>query len=239
MATECKIEVFKRDLSSKKSLMKSLRKENKIPGIYYSHDSSDSIPLYMTKESLSMAQKSGAKIFNIQVGKEMKNVIFKSIQFHPVTEEVIHLDLYGVDMKRAVSVKVDIILTGTAKGVSEEGGVLVQSLNELEVECLPLDIPESFEVNIENLALGESIKVEDMEIEEKFDLKTNLNQTIASVTHAMKEEELVPDTTEADDEEFMEEGEAGDSGSAEEASKDDAAKDGETKGDEGEAPKTE
>lgn len=236
MATECKIEVFKRELSNKKSFMKTLRKENKIPGIFYSYDSSESIPLYISKESLALAQKSGAKIFNIQVGKELKNVIFKSIQFHPVTEEVIHLDLYGVDMKRAVTVKVEIIVTGTAKGVSEEGGVLVQSLNELEIECLPLDIPESFEVNIESLAIGDSIKVGDMKIDDKFDLKTNINQTIASVTHAMKEEDLVPDTTEAEDEEFMEEGEeSADGDSSEDTAKDDAAKDG----DEGGAPKAE
>ena len=51
MAAACKIEVFKRELSNKKSFMKLFRKENKIPGIYYSHDSSESVPLYITKES--------------------------------------------------------------------------------------------------------------------------------------------------------------------------------------------
>ena len=226
MAVECKIEVFKRELSNKKSFMKLFRKENKIPGIYYSHDSSESVPLYITKESLIKAQKSGAKIFNIQVGKDVKNVIFKSMQFHPVTEEILHLDLYGVDMKRAVTVKVAIILIGTAKGIIEEGGVLVQSLNEIEIECLPLDIPDSFKVNIEDLAIGDSIKVENIEIDEKFELKTNINQTIASVTHAMKEEELIPDTEEAEDEEFMEEGEEGVEGADEEGgdiAKDDSA----------------
>ena len=173
MAAECKIEVFKRELSNKKSFMKLFRKENKIPGIYYSHDSSESVPLYITKESLIKAQKSGAKIFNIQVGKDVKNVIFKSMQFHPVTEEILHLDLYGVDMKRAVTVKVAIVLTGTAKGIIEEGGVLVQSLNEIEIECLPLDIPDSFKVNIEDLSIGDSIKVENIEIDDTRDSEDN------------------------------------------------------------------
>ena len=207
MADEFKIEVIKRELSNKKSDLKSLRKDEKIPGVFYSFDSQKSVPLYIEKKSFREAGKSGAKIFNILVGKEKKNVIFKSIQYHPVTDEVLHIDLYGVDMKRAVTVKVAIHLTGTAHGVIEEGGVLVQSLNELEVDCLPSDIPDSVQVDISELNLGDALKVADITISEKLELKTAKEQTIASVTHMMKEEELTP-VVEAD-EEFMEEGEEG------------------------------
>jgi len=213
MADEFKIEVHKRELSNKKSDLKSLRKDEKIPGVFYSFDSQKSVPLYIEKKSFREAGKSGAKIFNILVGKDKRNVIFKSIQYHPVTDDVLHIDLYGVDMKRAVTVKVAIHLMGTAIGVLEEGGVLVQSLNELEVECLPSDIPDSVEVDISELNLGDSLKVSDITISETLELKTAIEQTIASVTHAMKEEELVPDVSE--DEEFMEEGEEGSEGSDE------------------------
>jgi len=213
MADEFKIEVHKRELSNKKSDLKSLRKDEKIPGVFYSFDSQKSVPLYIEKKSFREAGKSGAKIFNILVGKDKKNVIFKSIQYHPVTDDVLHIDLYGVDMNRAVAVKVAIHLTGNALGVLEEGGVLVQSLNELEVECLPSDIPDSIEVDISELNLGDALKVEDITVPEKVELKTSEEQTIASVTHAMKEEELVPDV--AEDEEFMEEGEEGMEGSTE------------------------
>ena len=207
MAEEFKIEVHKRELSNKKSDLKSLRKDEKIPGVFYSFDSKKSVPLYIEKNSFRDAGKSGAKIFNISVGKNKKNVIFKSIQYHPVTDEVLHVDLYGVDMNRAVSVKVAILLIGNASGVLEEGGVLVQSLNELEVDCLPSDIPDSIEVDISDLKLGDALKVGDIKISEKLDLKTAEEQTIASVTHAMKEEELTPVTEE--DEEFLEEGQEG------------------------------
>ena len=207
MAEEFKIDVHKRELSNKKSDLKSLRKDEKIPGVFYSFDSKKSVPLYIEKNSFRDAGKSGAKIFNISVGKDKKNVIFKSIQYHPVTDEVLHIDLYGVDMNRAVSVKVAILLIGNASGVLEEGGVLVQSLNELEVDCLPSDIPESIEVDISDLKLGDALKVGDIKISEKLDLKTAEEQTIASVTHAMKEEELTPVTEE--DEEFLEEGQEG------------------------------
>ena len=224
MAEEFKIEVHKRELSNKKSDLKSLRKDEKIPGVFYSFDSKKSVPLYIEKNSFRDAGKSGAKIFNISVGKDKKNVIFKSIQYHPVTDEVLHVDLYGVDMNRAVSVKVAILLTGNASGVLEEGGVLVQSLNELEVDCLPSDIPDSIEVDISDLKLGDALKVGDIKISEKLDLKTAEEQTIASVTHAMKEEELTPVTEE--DEEFLEEGQEGaeSTESSEEGSSDGSAK---------------
>ena len=133
MAGEFKIEVFKRELT-KKGRMKAFRKEDKIPGIYYSHNSTNSVPLYITKNTFKEAQKSGSRIFNILVGDKKRNVIFKFIQYHPVTDEVLHLDLYGVDMNRPVAISIIVALTGTAKGVSQEGGVLVQSLNEVNIE---------------------------------------------------------------------------------------------------------
>ena len=80
MSKEFKIEVHKRNLSEKKSVLKTLRNDGKVPGIYYSFDSSDSVPLFIDKKTLKEASKSGAKIFNIAVGSDNKNVIFKSIQ---------------------------------------------------------------------------------------------------------------------------------------------------------------
>ena len=87
-------------------------------------------------------------IFSINVGGKERTVLFKSVQYHPVTEEMTHIDLYGVNMDQAVTVKVQLILNGNATGVINEGGVLVQSLNELEIDCLPGDIPENIEVDI-------------------------------------------------------------------------------------------
>ena len=201
MANEFKIEVHKRELSAKKSDIKNLRKEQKIPGIFYSFDSKESIPLYIDKKTFSEASKSGAKIFNIAVGKDKRNVIFKSIQYHPVTDDIMHIDLYGVDMNRKVSVKIVINLTGNPIGVANEGGVLVQSLNEIDLDCLPGDIPESIDADISELAIGQVFKVEDLNISDQLEIKTPSNQTIASVTHAMQEEEET--TSDEESEEFM------------------------------------
>ena len=212
MANEFKIEVHKRELSAKKSDMKILRREQKIPGIFYSFDSKESIPLYIDQKTFTEASKSGAKIFNIVVGKDKRNVIFKSIQYHPVTDDILHVDLYGVDMKRKVSVKVNINLTGNAVGVANEGGVLVQSLNEIDIDCLPADIPDSIDVDISELALGQVLKVADLNVLEQLEIKTPEDQTIASVTHAMQEET----TSDEESEEFMD-------GESDQASEDDGA----------------
>jgi len=200
MAQEFKLDIFKRDDLSK-SGVKGLRAEGSIPGVFYSYTSKESIPFSIKLETLNLAKKSGARIFNIKVGDKKQTVIFKSVQYHPVTDEVMHIDLYGVNMDKEVTVKVQLILTGNAAGVLNEGGVLVQSLNELEIDCLPSDIPENLNIDISHLNLGESLRVLDINLDEKFTLKTDSNQTIASVTQAMKEEVV---ETEPEDEEMLE-----------------------------------
>ena len=195
MAQEFKLDIFKRDDITRSGL-KELRNNKNIPGIFYSYDSKDSIPFYMTQKTLNEAKKSGARIFNIAVGSTKQNVIFKAVQYHPVTDEILHIDLYGVNMKKAVIVKVQLVLTGTAVGVSNDGGVLVQSLNEIDIECLPGDIPENIEVDISQLSLGDTMRAAELALDEKFVVKTDDEQVVASVTQAMKEEDLVPDLEE-------------------------------------------
>ena len=199
MAQEFKLDIFKRDDISKSSL-KQLRRDGNIPGIFYSYNSKESIPFYMENKTLVEAKKSGARIFNIAVGSNKQTVIFKSVQYHPVTDEVLHVDLYGVNMDQVVAVKVQLKLEGDAAGVLNEGGVLVQSLNEVEIECLPSDIPENITIDISELNLGDSLKVEEIELDEKFSLKSDNQQVIASVTQAMKEEEAEPDLEEGETE---------------------------------------
>ena len=143
------------------------------------------------------AQKAETQIFNITVANKKRNVLFKSVQYHPVTDEIMHVDLYGIKMDQVVSVSVLIHLHGTAKGVVE-GGIVVQALNELEIECLPMDIPKSIDVDISELEIGDSMKVENIELDDKVTIKSNAEQIIVSITQAMKEEELIPQVDEDD-----------------------------------------
>ena len=91
MANEHKIEINKRDDISPQGL-KQLRRDGNIPGIYYSATSKDSLPIFITRKDYHTAIKSGARIFNILVENKKQNVLFKSVQYHPVTDQVLHID---------------------------------------------------------------------------------------------------------------------------------------------------
>lgn len=190
MSNEFNLNVNKRDLMNKGGRRRAL-KEGKVPGVYYSHDSKDSIPFYIETSELNKAQKADTQIFNISVGSKKRTVLFKSIQYHPVTDDIMHIDLYGIKMDQMVSVSVTLNITGSAKGVVE-GGILVQSLNEIELECLPVDIPSNIDIDITHLDMGDSLRCSDVELDEKLIMKTAEEQIIISVTHPMKEEETVP-----------------------------------------------
>ena len=202
MATEHKIDINKRDNSGKKAI-KQLRKEGNIPGVYYSPSSKERALIFITQGQYHKAIKSGARIFNITVGGKKQTVLFKSVQYHPVTEKVLHVDLYGIRMDKPVNIKIIVQLTGNPIGVIEEGGVLNQASNEIEIQCLPADIPDFVETDISDLNLGDSISVGIIKLDEKITLVTPKDTVLASVTHAMKEIEPVVEVDE--DEVFLDE----------------------------------
>ena len=202
MANEHKIDINKRESLGKKGV-KQLRREEMIPGIYYSPNSENSTPIVISQGDFHEAVKSGARIFNISVGEKKQNVLFKSVQYHPVTEEVLHVDLYGVRMDQAITIKVSLLLTGNAIGVKDEGGILNQPLNEIEIQCLPADIPDSFELNISDLSIGDSLNAGDIELDEKFTLITGEDSVAVSVTQPMKE--IEPEVEVDEDELFLDE----------------------------------
>ena len=202
MAKQFKLTVEKRDLKGNKDL-RQLRQDMKIPGVYYSYDGSN-ILFQISNNEIKNAIQSGANIFTVNVGGKEQNVVFKSVQYHPVTEQIIHIDLYGVDMNKPISIKIPIVYVGTPLGVTE-GGVVVTNLNEIEISCLPSDIPENIEVDISNISIGENIQAGDVDLGDKFKLVTMADSTLMSVTHVVVEETPVVDETESAD------GETGDS----------------------------
>ena len=205
MSKEYKLEVEKRTKANKKDL-KELRKSGKIPGIYYSYDSKESLPFFIEQSVINNALKSDANIFAINVGGKDRTVLFKSVQYHPVTEQMTHIDLYGVNMNKPVIVKVPINLIGTPIGVKEEGGILNQVSQEIEVKCLPGDIPNELDINIDELSIGDTIIAESVKLDDTLELISSADMLIVSVTVPMKEV-----TTESDEE--LEDGE--DTGSSE------------------------
>ena len=199
MSKEYKLEVEKRE-ATKPGELKGLRKSGKIPGVFYAHDSESSINFAIDKSEIHNAIKSDANIFLISVGGKDRNVLFKSVQYHPLTEEIIHIDLYGVNMNKPVVVKVPITLSGDSIGVKEEGGVVNQASLEIEVKCLPGDIPNLIDVDIAELSIGDTLLANAINLGDKLELVSADDMLIVSITLPMKEVEVVEETDEELDE---------------------------------------
>ena len=189
-----KIEVNKRELSNKKSYVKNLRSMDEIPGIYYSHDSKDSIPFSVSKKVMHDALKSDAQVYQISVGSKARDVIIKSVQYHPITEEMLHIDLYGVRMDQEVTVKVPIEIIGQSEGV-KAGGVLNQTLTELDITCLPGSIPQNIEIDITDLNIGDSLRLGQLSLSEGLSVEGDEENLIIAVNEPVQvsEEEETED----------------------------------------------
>ena len=132
----------------------------------------------------------------------------KELQTHPVSRNFLHVDFYEIAMDRKIKVKVPIVTTGIAKGV-ELGGVLQIIRREIEVLCLPFEVPESFEIDISDLDIGDSIHVKDISQEGEIEFLEDEHFTVVTLlTPKIEEEEEPPEEEEEEAEEAAVEGEA-------------------------------
>jgi large subunit ribosomal protein L25 len=141
--------------------------------------------------------------------KVTKAAMIKELQTHPVSGHLIHIDFYEIDMKRQIKVMVPVVTTGKSIGV-EEGGMLNIVRRELEVFCLPGDIPESFEIDISEMTIGDSVHLEDVPLGDNVEVVSDVNYTVVTVLSPKVEEEEVVE----EEEEELEEGEEGAEGEA-------------------------
>ncbi len=108
-------------------------------------------------------------------------------QFEPIKSALLHVDLKRIAMDKVLEVRVPIVLKGEAPGVKLQGGVLEQMLREVEIECLPGDIPGHLVADVSKLEFGQTIRVSDLTHDEKLKFITDENQAVAHVTAAVKE----------------------------------------------------
>jgi large subunit ribosomal protein L25 len=182
---------------------KVLRRNGKIPAIFYAHDK-DSIPLIVDEKELSRLLHSEVNVLNVIFpdGKTEKSIL-REVQTDVVTDKAIHVDIMGIKLTEKIRISIPVILTGTPIGV-KEGGILEHLLREVEVEGLPLEIPEHIEVDVSALNIGDVIKLEDISVE-KIKFITETHHALANVIHpkVLVEEEVV----EEEEEEVVAEGE--------------------------------
>ncbi len=169
-----------------KSHAKQLRREGKIPAVIYGHGENPQ-KIYIEKSDLkSYTHEHKEEIIRLGGGRG-KNVVIKEVQYNPVTGEAMHIDFMHIHKGEKLKVSIPIILEGTAHGV-KEGGVMEQWIREIEIECLPKDIPNEFTLDIAGLGVGESLHIRDLSVGDEIKLHVNPDDTVVSVMAPRKEE---------------------------------------------------
>jgi len=181
---------------SGKGAARSLRREGKIPGILYGSGESLQLTLNPFELGESLGSSGGENaLVNLTINglkkKGERTAIFRDFQYDPVTSKLLHVDLFEVAMDAMIRVKVPIEITGGVPvGVKTEGGVLHTHLREIEIECLPLQIPEKLPMDASKLRLGESLSVKHLKMEEGVRILEDTGMKVVSITAPMSEAKL-------------------------------------------------
>ena len=150
-----------------KGAARKLRAGGKIPGtVYGAGNAARSVTL--DRKSFELLVRSGAHHglldLSFESGQEPVKALVREIQVHPVSREYVHVDLQRISMKEKVRVEVPIVLLGKPEGVKTQGGILEHNLRNIEVECLPTDIPAQIQVEVSALVVGKAIHVSDLSV---------------------------------------------------------------------------
>ncbi len=167
---------------------KSLRKKGKVPVNYYYKETGNR-NLSINGKELNQALHSGHRIFEVNLAGETQYVMLKAIQYHPVSDAVIHVDMMRVRRDQKMTISVPIHLEGDAIGV-KMGGVLSQILNTIDIECLPTNVPEYISLDISELDVNSSLSVSDVVIDSTLILLAEEDQVIATCQPPKEEVEV-------------------------------------------------
>jgi large subunit ribosomal protein L25 len=142
--------------------LRKLRSEGLVPGVLYGFgEPAEEIQIRLSDLRPVLKKSHGSTLLiDLAVGdREPVITVFREVQKHPVSHQILHCDLLKVDMSRKYHVTVPIVITGEAVGVKTFGGVLDIHIREIDVRCLPNEIPQSYVVDVSNLMIGDSVRV--------------------------------------------------------------------------------
>lgn len=201
-----KLKADKRE-NNTKSYIRGLREEGVIPAIVYGKGKEPVSVAVDSVELLKTVRDEGKNaIISLDIKGQSVDVMLHDYQTDPLKASLVHADFYVVNMSEARNVEVPIQLEGEAPG-SNEGGVLQQPLYDLEISAKPNDIPDQITVDVSKLEVGDSISVGDLPTDGAYEILTDADTTIATVTAPTAEIETDDTTTgDADDVEAIEEG---------------------------------
>ena len=212
------------------SAARRARLQNKVPAVVY-HSGIEAIPLSVDKTSLNKALRTGQMIFEVNVEDKNQFVLVKEIQYHPVTDEIIHIDFQKVKEDEKISLEVAVRSSGEAQGV-KLGGLLVQMLNSVTIKCKPAEIPEFLEIDVTDMEMNTNLFVRDITLPTDVEMLTADDIAVVSVQEPKeeKEEEVVEETESEEADEASDADEQPAEGEAKEESSEEAKDDA---GDEG------
>ena len=182
------------------SQARALRRKKQIPAVLYGRGKKTVLlSVYLSElEQALKKSKTGQALLNLVVQNNetyTKPAIIKELQMHPVGRNILHVDFYEIDMNRKIKIKVPVVTKGKSKGV-EQGGVLQIIRRELEVLCLPLEIPKSFEIDITDFDIGDSLHVKSIPLKDNIEIPADVDFTVLTIASPKAVEEAVPEEVE-------------------------------------------
>jgi large subunit ribosomal protein L25 len=184
-----------------KNHARRVRREGRIPGVVYGAGK-DSQPVSVDPRHVLRILRSDSghnTIFDLALhGGEKTKAMIVDWQYEPIKGHLLHIDLKRIAMDRALRVNVPIVLQGVPEGVKTEGGILEQMLREVEIECLPGDIPGHIDVDVSHLTFGKVLRVSDLPHSAKLKFLSEANQPVAHVTSVKEEVVATPEVVAAE-----------------------------------------
>jgi large subunit ribosomal protein L25 len=177
------------------SAARRARLQNKVPAVVY-HSGIEATPLSVDKISLNKALRTGQMIFEVNVEDKNQFVLVKEVQYHPVTDEIIHIDFQKVKEDEKISLEVAVRSSGEAQGV-KLGGLLVQMLNSVTIKCKPAEIPEFLEIDVTDMEMNTNLFVKDITLPTDVEMLTAEDIAVVSVQEPKQEKEEVTEDTES------------------------------------------
>ena len=183
----------KREITGRK--VKRMRKEGILPGNIYGKNIKSVSLMVKEKDFEDMFKKVGeTSLLQIELGKEKRPVLVHNVQMDPLSDKPIHVDFLQVDLKEKETAEVPVELVGESPAEKQGLGTVVQYIQEIEVEALPTDLPDKFEVDISNLIeVDNAVFVKDLKVDKKkIEIKNDMEVILVKVEAIKEEVEEVP-----------------------------------------------
>jgi len=178
-----------------KRALKQLRKRELVPAVYYTQHG-EVRHVAVDARALSHLVAREAPLLHLKLDDKEFHCVIREIQRHPVNNEILHVDFFGVERGHKIRVTVPLRLIGAAAGV-KEGGILEHGYREVQVECLPSHLPPHLEVEISHLGIGDSVRIENLSFE-NITLLDDPHTVVAHVVPPRLEKAVTEEEVEAE-----------------------------------------